>query len=281
MSPMKRLARALAARPGRLRLAALRGLRAMGLSTTPLYFGNSKTCRDLGVRKSRALFAIERHYHRLICSEPSAGRRMELYAEINEAIKQFKKAYLPDTETFGFSPVYIESNRELFRGTVLDFGCGYGASTLCLAESADLAVGVDVSKTCIDAASAKASPRVRFELVRDMTLPFPNATFDGAYSNDVLEHVHPDDAETHLREVLRVLRPGGRYLLYTPGRAWGPSDMTKAFWPQGCGFPAMGSHIHEYTFDELARMMTKCGFDSPSKPPPGHDALILAAKPRG
>jgi SAM-dependent methyltransferase len=281
MNPMKRLARALAARPGRLRLAALRGLRAMGLSTTPLYFGNSKTCRDLGVRKSRALFAIERHYHGLICQEPSADRRMELYAEINEAIKQFKRRHLPDTETFGFSPVYIEANRGLFRGTVLDFGCGYGASTRCLAESADLVVGVDVSKTCIDAAAAKPSPRVRFERVHDMTLPFPDATFDAAYSNDVLEHIHVDDAEAHLREVLRVLRPGGKYLLYTPGRAGGPTDMTKAFWPQGCGFPALGSHIHEYTFDELAGLMTRCGFDSPSKAPPGHDVLIVGEKPRG
>ena len=281
MSLIQRLTGRLAARPGRLRLAALRGMRALGFTSTPFYFGNSKTCRDLGFRKSRALFAIERRYHRLICAEPAPDRRMRLYAEINEAIKQFKKAHLPDTQTFGFSPVYIEANRDLFRGKVLDFGCGYGASTHCLAESADLAVGVDVSATCIDAASATASARVRFQRVHDMTLPFPDGSFDAAYSNDVLEHIHPDDAEAHFREMLRVLRPGGKYLLYTPGREGGPTDMTKAFWPPGCGFPAMGSHIHEYTFDELAQLMSRCGFASPRRPPPGHDVLIVAERPRG
>jgi SAM-dependent methyltransferase len=280
MIPLKRLAGVPGSRPGRLRLAALRGLRALGFGTTPFYFGDSKTCRDLGRRKSRELFALERHYHKLISGEPSAERRTQLYVEFNEAAKQFKKTHLPETKTFGFDPVYIESNRELFRGTVLDFGCGYGASTHCLAESADLAVGVDVSRMCIESAAATGSPRVRFEHVHDMTLPFPDGTFDAAYSNDVLEHIHVDDAEAHLREVLRVLRPGGKYLLYTPGRAVGPSDMTKAFWPQGFGFPALGSHIHEYTFDELSGMMVRCGFESPSRPPPGSDVLIVAQKPR-
>ena len=47
-------------------------------------------------------------------------------------------------------------------------------------------------------------------------LPFPDATFDACVSNYVAEHV--PDPVGQLREIFRVLRPGGRYILRTPNR---------------------------------------------------------------
>ena len=84
--------------------------------------------------------------------------------------------------------------------------------------------------------------------------------FDCIYSNDFLEHLHPDDARLHLAEAFRVLKNGGYCLCYTPGRGSGPHDITKAFYPQGFGFPSRGSHLKEYTFDELTSVASSVGF---------------------
>jgi SAM-dependent methyltransferase len=46
--------------------------------------------------------------------------------------------------------------------------------------------------------------------------PFPDASFDGCVSNYVIEHIA--DPAAHLREVARVLKPGGAYVLRTPNR---------------------------------------------------------------
>ena len=56
--------------------------------------------------------------------------------------------------------------------------------------------------------------------VEGTALPYPAATFDILISFDVFEHI--PDSDAHLREVRRVLRPGGggggRYLLQTPNK---------------------------------------------------------------
>ena len=47
-------------------------------------------------------------------------------------------------------------------------------------------------------------------------IPFATASFDVVLSFDVFEHIH--DSDQHLRDVVRVLKPGGRYLLQTPNK---------------------------------------------------------------
>jgi SAM-dependent methyltransferase len=83
--------------------------------------------------------------------------------------------------------------------------------------------GVDVTsvdlhepeiKTC--RALAGDLPGVRFQLGDGRALPFPNGSFDHAYSVSVLEHI-PDDGDFQaLGELARVVRPGGRVVLTMP-----------------------------------------------------------------
>jgi SAM-dependent methyltransferase len=100
---------------------------------------------------------------------------------------------------------------------VLEIGCGSGRYVLQVAGTLGCrVVGVDVNDPGIQnanklAESRKMSAQVRFEKCDVSTkLPFSEATFDAIFANDVLCHI-PERPRV-LREVFRVLRPGGRFL---------------------------------------------------------------------
>ena len=100
---------------------------------------------------------------------------------------------------------------------VLDVGCGSGRYALQVAETIECHVlGVDINEAGVRtaeqlAAASKISERVQFE-VCDLAKPlrFGSAQFDAIFSNDVLCHIPGRPAL--LRELFRVLRPGGRFL---------------------------------------------------------------------
>ena len=100
---------------------------------------------------------------------------------------------------------------------VLDVGCGSGRYALQVAETIECRVlGVDINEAGVRtaeqlAAASKISETVQFE-VCDLAKPlrFGSAQFDAIFSNDVLCHIPGRPAL--LRELFRVLRPGGRFL---------------------------------------------------------------------
>jgi SAM-dependent methyltransferase len=104
--------------------------------------------------------------------------------------------------------------------TVLDFGCGYGGRTVEYAVQgrARQVIGVEPVPAHIDLArnyaAARSISNVRFELCTQAEIPLPSASVDIVVSYDVLEHVyHPGQS---LREIDRVLRPGGKVFLVFP-----------------------------------------------------------------
>jgi len=96
---------------------------------------------------------------------------------------------------------------------LLDCGCGPGTISVDLAEAiapGEL-VGIDTSDQLLEQAGAKARDRgltnTRFEHADIHRLPFDDGSFDAAVVSRVLEHL-PDPVAA-MREVRRVLRPGG------------------------------------------------------------------------
>lgn len=84
------------------------------------------------------------------------------------------------------------------------------------------------------------------------------APYDAVVSDQVIEHLHPDDLRAHLLGCLRILRPGGLYLFRTPHAFTGPHDMSRVF-----GYEeTVGMHLHEYTNRELIRASHEVGFRS-------------------
>ena len=105
---------------------------------------------------------------------------------------------------------------------VLDLGCGIGNILIALAERTDFSrppVGVDVSPELIrigerELARAGLRDRIRLQVAPATRLPFDDGSFDVVLTSHVLKHLDDETLLTSFREVVRVLRPGGRFLLW-------------------------------------------------------------------
>jgi ubiquinone/menaquinone biosynthesis C-methylase UbiE len=93
---------------------------------------------------------------------------------------------------------------------ILEVGCGTGSLTFALAEAAEISeiTAMDVSEVYLaEARRRNADPRITIELGDACALPFPDATFDRALSQLVLQFI-PDTTRA-LSEMRRVVKPGG------------------------------------------------------------------------
>jgi SAM-dependent methyltransferase len=101
--------------------------------------------------------------------------------------------------------------------SVLDIGCGLGAIDELLVTwfRAASVVGVDIDRDLVSAmtrriVAAGLGDAIRGQCVDGGPLPFPTASFDVVFSKDSLVQI--PDKEALFAEVLRVLRPGGRFI---------------------------------------------------------------------
>jgi SAM-dependent methyltransferase len=101
-------------------------------------------------------------------------------------------------------------------GKTLDLGCGSGNYAIYLAGLGFDVTGIDISLTAIKIATENARKRgvsCRF-IVADLLgdLHEVSGMFDFAYDWEFLHHIFPEDRETYVRNVHRILNPGAFYL---------------------------------------------------------------------
>jgi ubiquinone/menaquinone biosynthesis C-methylase UbiE len=107
---------------------------------------------------------------------------------------------------------------------VLDLGCGTGTLLLLAARMhPDVTLtGVDGDEKALAIARrklARAGVAVRLDTALADRLPYPDAGFDHVFSTAVFHHLAPEERERALREVRRMLRPGGTFRLADFGPA--------------------------------------------------------------
>jgi SAM-dependent methyltransferase len=129
------------------------------------------------------------------------------------------------------------------RPRILDVGCGTGANLQMLSRFG-VAEGVDVSVAALNFCRARGLAEVKQGAAE--SLPYEDAAFDLVTGLDVVEHL--DDDIAGLKEMRRVLRPGGRAVLFVPAFMflWGVQD-------------DISHHRRRYTLPELKLKLREAG----------------------
>ncbi|MEE9190533.1 MAG: class I SAM-dependent methyltransferase [Candidatus Neomarinimicrobiota bacterium] len=135
----------------------------------------------------------------------------------------------------------------------LEVGPGSCALAFHVANFVKEVYAVDVSKTITE--SSNIPRNFKLLLSDGCSIPVPKNSIDIVYSNQLMEHIHPDDASNQLKNIFEALAPGGEYLCLTPNRLNGPHDISKYFDTVATGF-----HLKEYTVTELSMLFKNAGF---------------------
>ncbi len=111
-------------------------------------------------------------------------------------------------------------------GRVLVDGCGVGMYVKALLPFAQEVAGIDIEWDHLELAAGNV-PEAQLDLAACEALPYPQNHFDLVLSHEVLEHVN-DDRQA-VAEMVRVMRPAGRAVIFVPNRLY-PFETHGHYW---------------------------------------------------
>ncbi len=158
---------------------------------------------------------------------------------------------------------YIRIANDIARqaaGDILDWGCGYGQMTYLLQQRGFRVTSFDIGAPDTNLPNIPICRGLTVVRSQHPTnLPFDSAGFDAVLSCGVLEHVdeesgQPGNELNSLREIARILRPGGQLLIYQlpQKNAWQEALIRR--------FKLGYSHSRRYTANEITQMLHDTGY---------------------
>jgi SAM-dependent methyltransferase len=129
---------------------------------------------------------------------------------------------------------------------ILDAGCGTGGTTVQLRRFGEV-VGVDLAWEALEPARGRGLNRLARGSVEQ--LPFRDGAFDAATSFEVVYHLGVANDALALKEIRRVLKPGGLFLLRVPAHDWLRGEHDRLVHTR-----------HRYSRQEVATKLTDAGF---------------------
>lgn len=126
--------------------------------------------------------------------------------------------------------------------SVLDLACGDGYGTYSISLRAANVIGMDLDPMAVGMARKKYGVDCRVGSAEK--IPMPAGSIDCVVSFETIEHV--EDAPAFLREVHRVLKPGGKFILSTPNRKF-----------YHAGTTANPFHLREYDLTEICGLVSQ------------------------
>jgi SAM-dependent methyltransferase len=170
---------------------------------------------------------------------PAGGRRFEERAEIGDHVRTHTE--------HEHRTRYLWASKRL-SGRVLDVACGNGHGSALLARTSDV-TGIDRDELATATARARV-PAGMFQVSDVPPIPYPDGAFAHAVCFETVEHVADDIA--FIRELRRVIAPGGHLLISTPNRAVTSPNETR---------PSNPYHVREYLLPEFLRLVSDAGFE--------------------
>lgn len=138
----------------------------------------------------------------------------------------------------------------------LEIGAGNGSLSRAVAVRVKKVFSLDVTKQF----EAKDDPENLEHVTFDgIEIPLPLESIDVVFSDQLIEHLHPEDALIQFNSVMSVLKPGGCYVCVTPNRITGPHDISRFYDNIPRGF-----HMKEYSSTELIDVFLHSGFSKAS-----------------
>ncbi len=150
----------------------------------------------------------------------------------------------------------LEAAGKRASGVILENGCGIGMYLEKLASTAKFAIGLEYDFERAQQAHTRSTSIVN---AAGENLPFSDNHFDLILSHEVLEHVQDD--QQAVQEIIRVLKPGGRLILFVPNRGY-PFETHGIYWNGKYHFGNIPfvNYLPRYFRDKLAphvRIYTK------------------------
>ena len=179
----------------------------------------------------------------------------ELFAQVPDHPRLTRRDDAALTERVNRSKMRLLQSFARGDADFLEFGAGDCRFSFAMAKRFRQVYAVDIA----DQIGTAVQPPANFSLtVYDgYDLDLPDASIDLAFSDQLIEHLHPEDTADHFRLVHRLLRSGGVYVLRTPHRLTGPHDVSRYFSDEAKGF-----HLKEWTYGELAATLESLGYSS-------------------
>jgi SAM-dependent methyltransferase len=208
----------------------------------------------------RLHYTVERRLADRLRAAQTVEERREIFASMYEELfrlvpdhpRLLAQRNLQTERDHGIDWDMAQLGRFLAPGcTFLEIGAGDCALSRRVAQRAGHVYAVDIC----DQTRAPLPENVELVISDGREIGVPAESVDVAFSDQLMEHLHPDDARTQLASIHRALRPGGVYVCITPNRLYGPSDISAYFDDVARGF-----HLREYTVFEVKRVMHEAGF---------------------
>jgi SAM-dependent methyltransferase len=223
-----------------------------------------KSMKPVSANETRSPEEIKQHYvlEKKLAEQLRKASSVErkqlypkLYAELFERVPYFSQR---KSGTDARSIKTARQTRLISRftspeKTFMEIGAGDCALSIEMCKYFKRVYAIDLSNQISEDFSLPANFQL---LISDGTsIDVPPGAVNIAYSNQLMEHLHPDDARGQLENIFEALSPGGIYIILTPHMFSGPHDISKYFDDVATGF-----HLKEYTNHELFNLLKVVGF---------------------
>lgn len=188
-------------------------------------------------------------------SVPSVIYNRKFYLTESGWCKELLKGKVPERILTALALAKIKKGMK-----ILEIGTGRGELAIACAkrgaqvEAIDYSrAGIKIAKQNLKKVAKDIAKRVNFKQMNAKKLAFPNKYFDVVFMLLVFEHLYPAELNQALREIKRVLKPGGRAIMVTAPNSW---FIKPLYFLAGLLFPwwkKHGMHVNEQSYFSFKR----------------------------